>query len=113
MYQPGEVFLVPFPFSSMQTSKQRPVLALTPPDTFADMVCLAITSSPLHHAAFPLDNECFLEGILPKPSWVRLDKVYTLNAGLFVGRFGSLHAEVFERVKRHFCEHFGCHLLNR
>ena len=50
MYQPGEVFLVPFPFSSMQASKKRPVLALTPPDTFEDMVCLAITSSPLHHA---------------------------------------------------------------
>lgn len=111
MYLPGEVFLVPFPFSSMQTSKKRPVLALTSPDTFEDMVCLAITSSPLHQAAFPLDNECFLEGVLPKSSWVRLDKVYTLNTGLFVGRFGSLHAEVFERVKRHFCEHFGCQLL--
>jgi len=111
MYQPGEVLLVPFPFSSLQTSKKRPVLALTAPDTFEDVVCLAITSSPLHQAAFPLDNECFFEGVLPKLSWVRLDKVYTLNTGVFVGRFGSLHTEMFEEVKKHFCWHFGCHLL--
>jgi len=48
MYQPGDVLLVPFPFSSMQTSKKRPVLALTAPDIFNDLVSLAITSSSYH-----------------------------------------------------------------
>ena len=49
--------------------------------------------------AFPLDNECFVEGVLPKPSWVRLDKVYTLNAGLFVGRFAAFIQKCMSGLK--------------
>jgi len=109
MYQPGDVLLVPFPFSSLETSKKRPVLALTAPDIFNDLVSLAITSSSYHEESFPLDNECFSEGVLPKPSWVRVDKIYTLNLTLIIGKFGSLHQGVFNQVKKQFCDHFGCY----
>ncbi len=111
MYQSGDVLLVPFPFSNMQTSKKRPVLALTTTDSFNDLVCLAITSSSYHEVSFPLDNECLSEGILPKPSWIRVDKIYTLNISLIVGKFGCLNQRVFNQVKRQFCDHFGCNLL--
>ena len=70
MYQPGNVLLVPFPFSSMQARKKRPVLVLTSPDVFNDLVSLAITSRSCHEESFPLDNACFSEGVLPKPSWI-------------------------------------------
>ncbi len=113
MYQSGDVLLVPFPFSNMKEGKKRPVLALTAPDAFNDLVCLAITSSSYHEESFPLDNNCFLEGVLPKPSWVRTDKIYTLNVSLIVGKFGLLHQEVFSEVKKQFCNHFGCDLFNR
>jgi len=111
MYRSGDVLLVPFPFSSMQTSKKRPVLALTATDIFNDLVCLAMTSGSYHEESFPLDNESFSEGVLPKPSWVRVDKIYTLHISLIVGKFGSLHQDAFNQVKKQFCDHFGCYQL--
>ncbi len=44
-YQPGDVVLLPFPYSDGNVSKRRPVLLLTEPDTVDDVICLAVTSS--------------------------------------------------------------------
>jgi len=78
-YQPGDVLLIPFPFSDRLASKKRPVLLLTTPDEMGDIICLPITSS-IHHAdGFRLLSEHFREGQLPKASWVRTGKAYTLN----------------------------------
>ena len=110
MYRSGDVLLIPFPFSSAKASKKRPVLVFTVPDIFDDFVCLPITSSSYHEGSFPLDKECFIEGVLPKPSWVRTDKLYTLNVSLIVGKFGSLHQEVFNLIKKQLCDYFDCNL---
>ncbi|SHE37043.1 mRNA interferase MazF [Modicisalibacter ilicicola DSM 19980] len=108
MYQPGDVVLVPFPFSDLETVKKRPVLVLHCADHHGDVACLAVTSSPQHQQSVPLHEESFIDGKLPKPSWVRYGKIYTLNESIMVGRFGSLQKSVFEKVRMRFCEHFGC-----
>jgi mRNA interferase MazF len=108
MYQPSDVVLVPFPFSDLKTVKRRPVLVIQAADHNGDMVCLAITSSSHHDLSVPIDNASLAEGILPKPSWVRYGKVFTLNESITVGRFGTLKPEPFDLVIQHFCRHFGC-----
>ncbi len=44
MFQPGDLVMVPFPFSDLRTHKKRPVLVLTRPDSRGDFIALAITS---------------------------------------------------------------------
>ncbi|WP_089683420.1 type II toxin-antitoxin system PemK/MazF family toxin [Billgrantia gudaonensis] len=108
MYQPGDVVLVPFPFSDLKTRKKRPVLVFQSPDSYGDMVCLAITSRSNHQQSVPIYAESFVDGVLPKASWVRYGKVYTVNDAVVTGRFGALKADVFDEVKICFCRHFAC-----
>lgn len=108
MFQPGDVVLVPFPFSDLQATKRRPVLILTQPDALGDMVCLTITSSAHHEAAFQLEEASFFERVLPKISWVRVNKVYTLHESVISGTFGRLQPQVFREVMGSYCSHFGC-----
>ncbi|PTN33790.1 transcriptional regulator [Desulfonatronum sp. SC1] len=84
------------------------MLVLHQPDARGDFASLAITSKATHEKAFTLIPEHLSEGHLPKPSWIRFDKVYTLNTSLIVGSFGSLWPEFFETVHGLFCDHFLC-----
>jgi mRNA interferase MazF len=43
---PGDLLLIPFPVSDLQTTKRRPVPALTSPDRHGDFIGLAVTSVP-------------------------------------------------------------------
>jgi len=104
-YQPGDVLLIPFPYSDRLASKKRPVLLLTAADEMGDINCLPITSSTHHPDGFPLRHEHFSDGQLPKESWVRTGKVYTLNTALVVGKFGTLHKHIFQQV---LCSRLGC-----
>ena len=77
--KPGDLVLIPFPFSDLASRKKRPVLVLTSPDHYKDFIGLAVTSTPMKKAALSLEPSIMLQGTLPKPSWVRLDKIYTLE----------------------------------
>lgn len=79
MPQPGEVLLIPFPYTDLTSSKRRPVLVLREADAFGDFLAAAITSQPGHADAIPLNQSDFQEGTLPKLSYLRAKKLYTLN----------------------------------
>jgi mRNA interferase MazF len=107
-YQPGDVLLLPFPFADRNSAKKRPVLLLKSVDSLGDFICLAVTSVPDHSDGFLLNAADFVEGNLPRESWVRTEKAYTLNVSLVLGRFGSLKQDVFAQVHGRFCAAVGC-----
>ena len=106
--QPSEIVGIPFPYTDMSTQKRRPVLVLTAPDQRGDFIGLAVTSVLTEENTFRIESDSLEKGRLPKTSWVRYDKTFTLNASLIKTHYGSLQKNVFERIISHLCDHVGC-----
>ena len=108
MPRPDDVVLIPFPYTDLATTKRRPVLVLRPPDAFGDFLAVAVTSRAGHEDAITLSQADFLEGFLPKPSYVRASKLYTLNERAVTRRFGALTPMAFTRTRDAICTMLGC-----
>jgi len=109
MYRAGEVVLLPFPFSDIPVSKKRPVVVLADHDSVGGFVCTAVTSSTEEIGnRVELAQSDFVQGTLPKKSWVRVSKVYTVNVDAVVGRFGTLTEDALGRIRTAVCEVVGC-----
>ncbi len=92
-----DVVLVPFPFTDLSSSKQRPCLVLAPikVSRLGDLFVVAMMTSQVVSRAFP--NDVALKDWkgagLPKPTLVRLSKVVTVEAKLIRKRLGVLAAD--------------------
>jgi CDP-6-deoxy-D-xylo-4-hexulose-3-dehydrase len=83
-FQPGDIILLDFPFSSRQGSKYRPGLVLAPSDFSGDYIVAYITSNAdlallYNHAVF-LGKEDLSMGRMVEESAVRVDKIITVAA---------------------------------
>lgn len=105
--KPGDLVLIPFPFSDLQSSKKRPVLVLTPPDRHADFIGLAITSVVQQNAALQIGPANLAQGTLPKPCWIRFDKVFTLSESSIIKTFGTVTPQTAQAVLQGLCSLVG------
>jgi mRNA interferase MazF len=103
----GQLVLVPFPFTDLSAEKRRPVLCLTDPDSFGDFLAVAVTSRPHHARAVALTQGDMTEGQLPVASWVRVDRLVTLNQRLAIKAFGQGSEAFVSTVITRVCEHVG------
>jgi len=106
--EPGELVGIPFPYSDLTTRKRRPVLVLTHPDRHGDFMGLAVTSVSTQEFAIGINDQSLADGRLPRPSWVRCDKIFTLSETNIVRRYGSLHPDVLGDVMEVLCAFLGC-----
>jgi mRNA interferase MazF len=106
--EPGNLVAIPFPYADENAYKRRPVMILAPPDRHGDIVCLAVTSVPMQINAVAITTEEMVEGQLPKPSWIRCDKVFTLNVNIIAKRYGKLGTQAFHTARDGFCRYIGC-----
>ncbi|WP_018175780.1 type II toxin-antitoxin system PemK/MazF family toxin [Thioalkalivibrio sp. AKL8] len=106
--KPGAIVAIPFPFSDLTTRKRRPVLVLSEVDRFGDFAALAVTSAPTRTHAVEITSEVLMEGSLPKTSWVRYDKIFTLSSRLITHQYAKPGEATFADIRAHFCRHFGC-----
>jgi mRNA interferase MazF len=107
MFERGDLLLVPFPFSDLSATKRRPVLALTGPDSYGDFIALPVTSRPQAEFGVPLNATDMVRGALPTPSWIRIDRIVTLNASLVVKTVGRVTDDVLAEAVQRFCAHIG------
>jgi mRNA interferase MazF len=106
--KPFELFTINFPFSDLSGAKQRPVLALSLPDSNGDFVCLAVTSKSGHPDSIRIIQADLISGFLPKPSFVRPDKIYTLHVSLLKHTVGVLTDAKAQEIKNSYCQKLGC-----
>lgn len=92
----GDIVLVPFPFTDLSAAKRRPALVLTGSayhETSGDFVAAYVTSEPQREPwAVRITNADLESGGLVAPSWVRADKIATLEKALVrkvVARVGA------------------------
>lgn len=94
MYKKGDVVLVSFPFSDGSTFKVRPALILSgrSVNKTGDYIFVQITSNTSWSdgLALAVRTQDMRSGILPKPSVVRIHKLFTGNETLIVGKIGSV-----------------------
>lgn len=103
MLERGDLLLIPFPFTDLSATKRRPVLALTPADSYGDFIALPVTSRPRPEHAVPLQPADLVAGILPAPSWIRTDRIVTLSESLVIKAIGRVSNSVVETAVREFC----------
>ncbi len=99
---------IPFPYSDLKAEKRRPVLVITQQDRHGDFICAAVTSVKTAESAVPIDNASMKSGQLPRQSWIRCDKLFTLSKSVIVRHYGSLDDNAFNRVTARICAYLGC-----
>lgn len=103
-YKRGDVVLVPFPFTDLSSTKQRPAIVVSADalnSTRADVLVAAITSQiPVALASdeFLIPPEHLGSCGLPKRSMIKLSKLVALHQRLILRRIGALPSPLLEQV---------------
>ena len=103
----GDLVLVPFPFTDLSAEKRRPVLCLTVADGVGDVLAAAVRCNGHDILALALDRFDMTRGHLPSASWVRVDRLITLNQSLASKTFGAVKPEYLDGVIAKACERVG------
>ena len=107
---PFDLVLLPFPFTDLRTTKQRPclILAALQPRGLQQHYVVAMVTSQLTGLGFPGDTHLarWSEAGLPKPSLVRLAKVVTIDKSLIRKELGSLHSVDRKAIREEFKQVF-------
>lgn len=88
--------------------KQRPAVVLTASDSEGDFLIAPITTSPGLANALTLGPDKFTKGGLPLQSWVRADRVFTVNTKAVVKQFGVLKPPAVQDILGILCPKIGC-----
>ena len=107
-HKPGDLVGIPFPYSDMTTTKRRPVLVVTAPDLHGDFMGLAVTSVETKESALAINAGDMALGKLPKNSWIRYNKLFTLSSGIITKKYGSLRPQSLQSGINGLCDYIGC-----
>jgi len=104
MPEQGDIVLIPVPFTDLSSSKKRPVIVVSNDDyhrASKDMVVVAMTSNPeVVTYSFVITSSDLENGILKRPSTVRVDKIYTLSQNMVTRIFGRVNLEKFDLIRK-------------
>jgi mRNA-degrading endonuclease toxin of MazEF toxin-antitoxin module len=107
-FNAGDIVQVFFPFSEGEAGKARPVLIVVGPDANQDFVGLAITGSGHHNNTIALGPQDLASGKLSKASYVRADKLYTVNTQAISQEFGKVKPALLDKARKQMCSAIGC-----
>jgi mRNA interferase MazF len=99
----GEVVVIEFPYSHLKESKRRPILILKVPKG-DDIIVLQITGSSYEKSVeIPLKKDDFKQGNLKRDSYIRIDKIASIERSLIKYKIGSLKQEKFNQIIDNVC----------
>jgi mRNA interferase MazF len=94
----GDIVLVKFPFSDLKNQKQRPALIVASAD-FNDLIVCQITSKKFGASrTVTIAKQDLAAGLLPVVSYVRPDKLFTLDRKLVLAKIATLDRNSTRKV---------------
>ena len=94
----GDVIVIDFPFSNLVQFKPRPVLIIKIPKG-GDMIVNQITGSSYEEPVeIKIENKDFSKGSLKRDSYLRLDKIFSIEKSLVKYKIGSLKHEKLNEI---------------
>ncbi|NCO11828.1 growth inhibitor PemK [Candidatus Pacearchaeota archaeon CG_4_9_14_0_2_um_filter_39_13] len=101
----GDVIILEFPFSDLIQAKRRPALVVKIPKG-EDLIVLQITAkSQEPPVEILITSKDFGQGKLKTNSYLRLDKVFSVDKSLIKYKIGSLRQEKFSEIIETVCDY--------
>jgi mRNA interferase MazF len=106
-FEPGQVVLIPFPFTDLTTVKQRPAIVISTSlfnQRNQDVIVVAVTSQnpfELQVDEYALKHTDQISAGLPKPSKVKTGKVVSIEQRLVRKTLGSISPPALDEVMKH------------
>jgi len=99
----GDVIVIEFPYSDLKSVKRRPVLILKVPKG-EDVIVSQITGESYENDVEVLiKKEDFKQGSLKRDSYIRIDKIASIEKSLIEYKAGSLKQEKFNKIIDKIC----------
>ncbi|MBU4085942.1 MAG: type II toxin-antitoxin system PemK/MazF family toxin [Nanoarchaeota archaeon] len=99
----GDIIIIEFPYSNLKDVKRRPVLILKVPKG-EDIIVAQITGMPYEKSVeIPIRIGDFHKGSLKVDSYIRIDKIFSIEKYLIKYKAGSLKQEKFNEVIDKIC----------
>ena len=102
----GRVVLVDFPYSDFSRFKKRPALIVGAADFNNSIICQITSKSFTSRLAISLSDKDFQSGGLQLDSYIRPDKLHTIDAGAAEKIIGQITAQKLAEVKRQLAKLF-------
>jgi len=99
----GEVVILEFPFSNLIQAKRRPSLIIKAPKGDDLIVCQITGKSYEKSVEIPIKRGDFHKGNLKVESYIRIDKIFSIEKSLIKYRAGSLKQEKFNEIIDKIC----------
>jgi len=101
----GEIVILEFPFSNLIEVKRRPALIIKVPNGDDVIVC-QITGKPYEKLVeILIKKENFISGSLKVDSYLRIDKIFSVEKSLIKYKIGMLRKEKFLEIFEKVCEY--------
>ena len=88
----GDVILAPLPFTDLSDIKVRPAVVVADVGTQDWVLCQITSQSPAQNRHIPIRPDDMRRGRLKRQSWIRPDRLYTVNERVFRRTIGHLSA---------------------
>ncbi len=99
----GDIVIIEFPYSNQVNAKRRPVLMLKIPKG-EDVIVAQITGESYEpNVEIPIKKDDFKQGNLKRDSYLRIDKIASIEKYLIKYKAGSLKQEKFNEIIDKIC----------
>ena len=99
----GDIVILEFPFSNLMHVKRRPSLVIKVPKGEDIIVCQITGKSYEKSVEVTIKKEDFKQGNLKVESYIRLDKIFSVEKSLIKYKAGSLKQDKFEEIIDKIC----------
>src|SRR3990167_9305064 len=99
----GDIVVLEFPFSNLIQVKRRPSLIIKVPKGDDMIVCQITGKSYEKSVEIPIKKEDFQKGNLKVESYLRIDKIFSVEKSMIKYKIGSLKQEKFNKIIDKIC----------